>query len=433
VKPSVIVPLLLALAPIAQARAATIFVTRTEDSGSSGSLRWAIEEANRLPGHDTIRFRTKGHMAIRPLSDLPWVQCPATINGDIGVPWHEVELDGSASGTSLIGLELHGQGCLVRHLAINRFGIGLWLGGTGNHRIEASFVGTDWSGKYEKGNYRGIHVDSPGNTILGNLISGNELGVSIFRFGANRIEGNMIGPDVRGLEFAATGRVWQSTSVLINDSSKNEVRGNVIAGQYGVYVGYGRDNVIVGNVIGADPSGKLPVGNLIDGISISGHGNQVGGLGPADGNRVAIRSPHATGIVVSSGAGNTFRANLVYGFDVPIQPIVLLHPANRSQPAPVLESAGNDGSHIEIAGSLRAERDQHYEIDFYSTPFVLESGPCEARRYLGSVGVLTDATGLASFTFDAGREPAPGEFVTASATSSTYGDTSELALCREVF
>ncbi len=64
--------LFLALLPARRASAATYTVTNTNDSGT-GSLRWAINQANDHAGADTIPFNIPGDgvHTITPLTALP--------------------------------------------------------------------------------------------------------------------------------------------------------------------------------------------------------------------------------------------------------------------------------------------------------------------------------------------------------------------------
>src|SRR3989442_1046304 len=64
------------------ATAATFTVTNTNDSGD-GSLRWAITNANGTAGTDLIAFNISGTgvQTITPLSSLPYITDPVTIDG----------------------------------------------------------------------------------------------------------------------------------------------------------------------------------------------------------------------------------------------------------------------------------------------------------------------------------------------------------------
>src|SRR6185369_5019268 len=80
------------------ARAATFTVTPTADDGP-GSLRQAIVDANADAVADTIAFAiaTGGIPRIMPLSALPAITQPVTIDGTTQLPAGWVELDGEAT------------------------------------------------------------------------------------------------------------------------------------------------------------------------------------------------------------------------------------------------------------------------------------------------------------------------------------------------
>ena len=64
------------------AEAATIMVTNASD-GNAGSLRWAIEDAELQPDHDTIKFDIPGAGAhkITLAAELPALTQPVAIKG----------------------------------------------------------------------------------------------------------------------------------------------------------------------------------------------------------------------------------------------------------------------------------------------------------------------------------------------------------------
>src|SRR5687767_958172 len=110
----------------ARALLAVFTVTTTADAGP-GSLRQAILDANANAGSDEVRFRINGVgvRTIRPLSALPELTGPTTIDGATqpgyaGSPL--IELNGSAAGAEADGLVLTSRPSVVRGLAVNRFG-----------------------------------------------------------------------------------------------------------------------------------------------------------------------------------------------------------------------------------------------------------------------------------------------------------------------
>ncbi len=70
-------------------------------------------------------------------------------------------------------------------------------------------------------------------------------------------------------------------------------------------------NWIVGNLIGTDITGQLPLGNEIDGIEISGSsGNTIGGTAASEGNTIAFNT--VDGIEIVSGTGDEILTNSIF-------------------------------------------------------------------------------------------------------------------------
>src|SRR2546423_2326830 len=101
----------------------TFTVTNTNDSGA-GSLRQAILDANKTTTADTINFAIgSGAKTITPLSHLPGVEQPLTIDGTTqpgfaGKPI--IEINGASAGSGAYGLKLIGSANVVKRPIINR-------------------------------------------------------------------------------------------------------------------------------------------------------------------------------------------------------------------------------------------------------------------------------------------------------------------------
>lgn len=321
---------------IPSASAASLVVTTVGDSGP-GSLRDAILEANQTPAHDVIEFNLPGDgpFTISPLSPLPRITAPLTIDGATqpgfaGQP--VIELEGSGAGNAN-GLHIAAPNCTVRGLVINRFGgaagnaAAIFIDSRGTNVIEGNFIGTDITGTGTFGSRQnGILIsNSAGNRIGGtnaaarNVISGNGLnGVSIFFNSVrNTIQGNLIGTDVTGaapLGNGGNGITISAANCVIGGATpgaRNVISANTGAGIQVMASGC----VIQGNLIGTDAAGTGALGNSMEGIVIeNGSTNVIGGELAGAGN--VISANRSSGIAIRSNASGTQVQGNSIGTDI---------------------------------------------------------------------------------------------------------------------
>lgn len=201
--------------------------------------------------------------------------------------------------------------------------------GASNNRVLGNNIGTDIAGtNFLANSYSGVTIDGAAANQIGgtnygdgNLISGNlQNGIYLLNSGGgmNVIYGNMIGTDAAGanaLSNAYSG-IWVQVPGnrigATNAAARNIISGN---GQQGIYLvsNLASNNVIEGNFIGTDRSGRMPVGNGLvgtySGVYLSNAPmNYVGGSAPGAGN--VISGNGDKGIVIN-GASST--GNRVYG------------------------------------------------------------------------------------------------------------------------
>ena len=144
-----VVALLLALLPPARSTlAASFVVTSLADTNTTGTLRWAITQANASTGPHTITFSTFGRISLTTV--LPTITRDGiTINGEQGgAPG--IEIDGSA-------ISIPGSGLLIRGLILSGFQSGL--------------VGSEQTGA-------GIEISGASSTADNNLIQNCYLGTN---------------------------------------------------------------------------------------------------------------------------------------------------------------------------------------------------------------------------------------------------------------
>ncbi len=273
-------------------------VTNTNDDGP-GSFRQAIENANSRPGEDRIEFNIPGdgRQRIQLLSELPAITEALSIDGytqpgaepntnPVGQSLNatlNIELNGSEldQGTAL-SLSPAAEGSVIRGLVIDAFPGGGIIIAANNVRVEGNAFTLNGELTGENADDFAIEVRGAGNTIGGtaaadrNLISGNANGVRIIGAAAteNVIQGNLIGADSTGTEGFANG-----TGISIVSAGGNMVGGisveaaNVIAFNRG-------DGVVISETLDGQALGNAIVrnsifGNLEQGIDLGGDGQTV--------------------------------------------------------------------------------------------------------------------------------------------------------------
>jgi hypothetical protein len=334
-----------------------------EVTASAGdcTLRAAIEEVNNGAGNDEIDFNIPGLgpvFTIAPATALPTITQQATIDASTQAAFTlgtSVKLDGSGgcgacdgltnsvNGTVLIGrmeiasffagistnnsmtiedcdiysnsegviasglVTLGGTAAAQRNYIHSNSGDGVaLLFGSSGSIIRGNYIGTNVAGNAASPNVVGIYVNSNTNVIggtsagAGNLISGN-IADGIFTISANGnfVQGNLIGADVTGtigLGNAGSGVAVGGASFLNTIGGTTSAARNVISGN-GVdgvqIVDDSFDNLVQGNFIGTDSSGSSALGNTFRGVFI-------GGTFSTTGNAIGG---------TASGAGNTIAFN----------------------------------------------------------------------------------------------------------------------------
>lgn len=175
----------------------------------------------------------------------------------------------------------------------NRF-VGVYLNGprTVDNQVLGNFIGSDMNGRERIGNASvGVHIDGGAsrNVIGGlkhrtrNVISGNSrqgILISGANTSDNQIIGNLIGPKPDGQSQMESA---QDTGVSIGFEATGNVIGpdNTISGNGAGVSIVGRrctSNRVVGNRIGTDATGRLPLANDALGVGISrgASNNQIG-------------------------------------------------------------------------------------------------------------------------------------------------------------
>jgi hypothetical protein len=234
-------------------------------------------------------------------------------------------------------------------------------------------------------------------------------GVSAF---GNALAGIYVGPGTHG------NSIGSSNPNLFSVISAN--RGD------GIEIQSSNGNVVVGDLIGTDVTGLLPLGNAGDGILINNSSNNIigrtsaGANGTMTGPANVIAFNGADGIFIGSGNGNVIRENSIFGnamLGIDVGPW-----ANMNQAAPVLTSVSIMPMSTQVSGTLNSTPNATFTIEFFANDTSEPSG----HIFLGSELVTTNAAGFVSFTFNGPILPDGDSFVTATATN-LQGNTSEFS------
>ncbi len=393
--PALVAALTLGATSILQA--AALLVTSTNDTGS-GSLRQAILDANSTSEPDVIAFQIPGGgpFTISPVSKLPPITAPVRIDGTTqpgyaGTPL--IELNGASMPAESDGLLITGGASVIRGLAINHCKRdGIRIQGPGGNSIEGNYLGTDPSGTIARPNGEsGVFLFRSGTNVIGggslaarNVISGGNLnGIFVLDPPSrkNVIEGNFIGVSATGT--GALGN--QQNGIAIASAPECRISNNVISGngESGVYLlgAAATNNVIEANLIGTDFTGKVAIGNRLDGVTIYGAaGNTIGGTAMEERN--VISGNVNVGVRITLGSA---RRNVVMGNYIGTDATGLMSLANRTNGVTVAGAPGNTvGGTIAGARNLISGNEQNGIL-------IIEAGSSNNLVQGNFIGV--DATG----------------------------------------
>jgi hypothetical protein len=337
---------------------------------------------------------------------------------------------------------------------------GVQIISAGNNSIAGNLIGLNASGTRSLGNRVGVEISQGDHNLIGaaepnarNIISGNRShGVSIAGFGqGNTIQGNYIGTDGAGLtdiSNAASGIFIDGVPTQTTIGGTALGAGNLISGNGDGIDLRSSNGTVQGNLIGTDVTGNGPLPNRNDGIVIRGSFNNIGGTAPGAGNRVAFNQSNGIRVTEASALGNTIARNAIWAnrylginLDATGQvtdPVTMNDPTdadpgpNRLQNFPTLTNTIYTGATLVVQGFFQGVPNHSFNIDFYAnaaiepalTVFSIPFG--EGQQFIAQTTVTTPPGGRVDFSFSI---PAAisNQYVTATATDLTTGDTSEFS------
>jgi trimeric autotransporter adhesin len=315
-------------------------VLNTNDSGL-GSLRQAIIDANSASGATKIVFNIPGTgvHTIDPLSDLPTIITPMTINGytqngsstnTLAIGDNAkitIEISGNGPGTTAQNaFSVNSGGTTIRGLAINHFqNDAVAIAGSAQDQIAGDYIGTDPTGTIAEGNgvngFESIQVNASDLTIGGpaaadrTVVSASGVyGIRLSSGTGTLIENTYIGTDKSGTVALANGNqgIYDAGASDITIGGTTAALRNVISGNHsnGIALTSTAGNVVEGNYIGTDATGTIKLGNGSDGIVVSVGGNTIGGTVTGAGNLISGNS--GAGLLINYSSPGAF-GNLVAG------------------------------------------------------------------------------------------------------------------------
>jgi hypothetical protein len=264
-----------------------------------------------------------------------------------------------------------------------------------------------------------------------------------------RANGNgPLGNSVDGVSInSANNTVGGTVSEAANVISANREEGVRLVGAGAT------GNRIQGNFIGTNAAGSTGLGNTSDGVLVIGgaSGNTIGGTEGGSGN--VITGSLAAGVVVSGSGtiGNRIHSNRIFGNgglgidldgsgvtandgDNPLTPTIVETDAdtgaNNLQNFPTVSNVSRNAGTLTASGTLNSTPRQTFTIQCFLTgrsPDDSRHG--EGRTLVDETNVITSGEGEANFTCSNAALGilARGQMVTATATNTATGDTSEFS------
>ncbi|MFL6036908.1 MAG: NosD domain-containing protein [Gaiellaceae bacterium] len=367
------------------------------------------------------------------------------------------------------------------------------LTGADSNTVAGNYIGVDATGQIADGNHGpGVRVVNASSNVVGgpaaadgNVISANF--VEVFLGAADVTSSgnsNIVQNNLLGLSADQTVSFPDSSSngVEVMDAGSDIVSDNTIASQYqGIDICGASNNIVSSNTIGTNASLAPDFGVINQGISTFGAACLTGGGNNGPGRRNIISgnlvvNSSLNGIAVDSiennvagntvtktkdgaaiesmsfgntiGPNNSVHDNLDDGVQINLtdsntitrnsidanggKGIALNGGANDGQSSPVLAGAASIGNgSVRIQGTLTSNPGRDYTIEYFASPSCDASGSGEGGNFIGFSQQQANAAGVVTIDTGNGLSAlvSPGEAVTATATDSFSGSTSEFSAC----
>jgi parallel beta-helix repeat protein len=288
-------------------------------------------------------------------------------------------------------------------------GHGVQIGGVGTtgNLVQQNRIGTNLLGTSSLGNlgtgvliYNGATANTiggvPADSTFGNLISGNHgNGVEIAGVGTsnNLVQGNLIGTNSTGT--GALPNTGDGVLLFNKGGSNGNTIGGAVPSSGNLISGNGRNgiqalgaasvgNLIQGNTIGTDESGKIAIANQRNGVLINNTtGYEIGGVPVTAGNLISgniLDGVKITGslsshiLVMNNHIGTDVNAAVALANHGNGVEIVNQAHQNFVGPGNVISGNFGDGVRISQGASLNVVRGNHIGTDATGTAYVPNQG-----------------------------------------------------------
>lgn len=306
-------------------------------------------------------------------------------------------------------------------------------------QIFNNYVGLNPAGTGKIPNGIGVQIaaGADGEILTGNVISGNDSDGVQWNGSTGFVSGSRIGTNAAGTSSLSNG----GSGVDVTNGGPNLSVG-LISGNHdgGIRVSGAGAPFIFGNKIGVGADGVTPIPNTSQGgISVASSGVTIGGLNLGQGNLIANNAPW--GIQILSGTGNEIRGDNSItgnsGLGIDLDPLGFnpnnvdpdFGQPNLGQNYPLITSAVAGGS----AGlTLTSQAGRAYRVELFKNTTCDPSFYGEGQTFIGSATSTSNGSGVAGFSVPLPGSVAVGDVLTATATDTVAGNTSEFSLCRTV-
>jgi hypothetical protein len=320
-----------------------------------------------------------------------------------------------------------GAASAMRNIISANQGEGVRIDGTlatGNV-VQGNYIGTDVTGSNGVGNTAsGVFIRrAPGNSVIGNVISGNTGFAGLTICGNTNFCG---GGDVAGIDETsnATSNTVQGNLIGTNSSGTAALGNN----QAGLSIDGAPNTVVGGTTTGTPNTISFNGTNDVQIFDSGSDGTKIVG-NTIQGSTTAASVGISVGVIAPAGIGETISQNSISGhagLGIDLAP----SGPNQNQPGgannfPVITSAQLAGGTTTIMGTLNSTANATFTIEFFSSQSGNASGFGEGAVFLGSISVNTDGSGNAAFNF-AVAGPVAGNTITATSTD-VNGTTSEFS------